>query len=43
MRTLVTFFCLTSIGLAATLQERVDRAMPGDTIRKISSAASWEM
>jgi nitrous oxidase accessory protein len=33
MRTLVTFFCLTSIGLAATLQERVDRAMPGDTIR----------
>jgi len=33
VRTVVALLCLTSIGFAATLQERIDHAALGDTIR----------
>ncbi len=33
MKAIVVLLCLTSFSLAATLQERIDRAAPGNTIR----------
>ena len=33
MKTIVAFFCLAGVSAAATLQERIDRTAPGDTIR----------
>ena len=33
MKAIILLFCLTSIACAATLQERIDRAASGDTIR----------
>ena len=33
MKPILLLCCLTSVGFAATLQERIDQAAPGDTIR----------
>src|SRR5262245_34491815 len=33
MKPILLFCCLTSVGFAATLQEQIDQAAPGDTIR----------
>jgi nitrous oxidase accessory protein len=33
MKTIIAFFCLTSLAAAESLQERIDRAAPGDVIR----------
>ena len=33
MKTMVLFLCLTSVAVGASLQERIDRATAGDTIR----------
>lgn len=32
MKSILIFCCLTSVGFAATLQERIDQAAPGDTV-----------